>query len=158
MTFPSGPQQVAGRSRRVRPELPRLVEQTRILTWFQFYVALLILLVQLIVLGTTPEPNGLGDAYDQYQQLTDMLAMLMLTLVATSVLLGTAAAFLRRGFAIALLLAILAEATVAVDIWFAARVGVLSTALVVLLAILGCWITINLFRGEVLRFVLRRSS
>jgi hypothetical protein len=158
MTIPSVPAQVAGGSRLTRAEPPRLVEQTRILSWLQFYVTLMILLVQIVLVGTLPRPNVFGDVYDRYEQHINTLQTLILTLLATALLLGTAAALLRRGYILALPLVILAEAAVAVDIWLAARVGILSAALVVLLAILGCWILVNLFRSEVLRFLLRASS
>jgi hypothetical protein len=149
--FPSG--KVAPASRRVRPQLPRLVDQMRILTWFQFYLTLVALVVA-IILGAVLSHRPYLGTDDPFEQQLDRVQELMLVLTGTAILLAVTAALVRRGFAVAFPMVILAEMAVLVEVWLAARAGIVLGVVVALLVILGGWILVDLFRREVRTFLL----
>ncbi len=93
----------------------------RIMTWFQFPMTLLIPLVAILVGAIA---NAHRDAPPAADDTVVRVVMPWLALVATAILLGTAAALVRRGFAVAFPLVLLAEAGVAVDIVPAVRTGI----------------------------------
>ena len=159
-------------SPQVKTRRPGAVEQIRILTWFQFHLTVITLIVT-IVAGAIL--SGQGDwAYlmyrDDARRGTDAMLMVMLALLGTLVLLAVTAFGLRRDWAVSLPLVILAEAAVVVDVvlamWaglqtrnvlgaltmlFAAALGLLA----LLLLGLGGWIVARLFRGEVWSYLFR---
>jgi hypothetical protein len=155
MAFPSAPEQDARRSRRIRPQLPRLVDQMRILTWFQFHLTLVTLVVA-IVLGAVLSGHDLSytSVDDPVARQLGRVEVLILVLAGTAILLAVAAALVRRGFMVAFPLVILAEVAVLVDVGLAVRTGVILGLVAVLLLILGGWILADLFRREVRTFLI----
>jgi len=159
-------------SPQVKTWRPGAVEQIRILTWFQVHLTVITLIV---VIGEGAILSGQGDwAYlmyrDDARRGTGTMLTVMLMLASTMVLLALTAFALRRDWAVALPLAILAEVGVVVSVclamwasfesrgvlgaltWlFAAGLGLLSLFLVSL----SGWIVTLLFRAEVRRFLLR---
>jgi hypothetical protein len=159
-------------SPRVKRQLPRPVEQIRILTWFQFHLSVVFLIVAIvaaaILSGQGGRPFLMYD--DSARRGLAAVEPLMLALAGSAVLLATAAFLLRRGWAVALPLVFLAEVAVVVDVWLAVRAGLVASttlgALTILFAIvlglvsallviLGGWIVARFFSGEVRTFLLR---
>jgi hypothetical protein len=159
MSLPSEPAQVAPGSRRLRQQLPRLVEQMRILTWFQFHLTLVTLLVAIVIAATLSSRRlaNFGVGGDPIEQQLERVEVLCLALTGTAILLAVTAALVRRGFAVAFPLVLLAEVAVLVDVALAAGAGIVLRVVVVLLVILGVWILVDLFRREVWTFLLRSS-
>jgi hypothetical protein len=151
------------------PPRPVAIEQIRILTWFQFHLTVVTLIVVTIAGAVL---SGQGDwAFlmyrDDARRGTDTMLMVMLVLAGTAFLLGFAAFALRRAWAVSLPLVALAEVAVvagaSLTTWaglesrsvlgvltmlIAAALGLLS----VLLLGLGGWIVARLSRGEVWRW------
>ncbi|WP_203921979.1 hypothetical protein [Rugosimonospora africana] len=158
MVAQSSKREIAGDSSRTRPELPRRVDQMRILTWFQCHLTLVTLVVSVIV-GAIVSGRELSStgADDPVERQLGHIEVLILALPATAILLAITAALVRRGFAVAFPLVILCELAVLVDVGLALRAGVVLSIVTLLLVILGAWIVSNLVRREVWAFLLRSS-
>jgi hypothetical protein len=140
---------------RVRLQLPPLVDRVRILTWFQFYLTLVILAVALVVggiaSGSTRSVVRTDEASRQY---LGRVEVLMLVLAATAVLLAISAAVLRRGFAVAYPLTVVAELAVLLAFVLAVRAGVVLIVVTVLPILLTVWIAADVSRRDVRAFML----
>jgi hypothetical protein len=136
--------------------LPAQVEQTRILTWFQFHLTLVTLLVAIVV-GVILSGRKLSylGADDAAAQQLDRVMTLMLVLAGTAVLLAVAAATMRRGWTVSFPVLILAEIAVLASNVLAARAGAFLGLIAVLLLALGGWIVANMFRAGARAFMMR---
>ncbi len=157
----------------VKRQLPRQLEQIRILTWFQFHLSVLSMLVALAagVLQSGQADRAFLMTDQSARRGAAAMLLLLLVLGGTAVFLGVAAATASRGWAIAFPLVILAELAVLVDVWLTVRAwlasevlgaltvlfGVLFGVVCVLLIALGGWIAARLLHREVLTFLLRPS-
>src|SRR5690348_6533203 len=90
------PQRGSRGSGRSRPSLPRLVDQMRLLLWFQFFLTLVLFLAVLI--ATASINDVYGDVANT--RLEDRLWTLMLMLLGTTVIQALAAGLLRHGWAV----------------------------------------------------------
>jgi hypothetical protein len=138
--------------RKPKPELPRLVEQLRILLWFQLHLTLLGLLVLLIWLGTHRRA-GLYHGADR--EFDDQLARGLLLLAGIAVVLPVCVKLLRPGWFWAYLFILAVEAAVIVVIVGAVTSGLAGTLLALLYAAVTGWILVDLFRREVRAYLLR---
>ncbi len=134
--------------RKPRPERPRLVEQLRILLWFQMHLTLLGLLVVLIVAGTF---SNIRLAH----HFVDQLLRMALLLVGIAVALPLCARLLRRGWFWAYPVILAIEAAVIFVIVQAVAFGLVGTLLVLLYAALTGWILADLCRREVRAYLFR---
>jgi hypothetical protein len=128
--------------RKPRPELPRLVDQLRLLLWFQLHLTLLGLLVVLLVGGIFSKNYLARDFVDQ------MLRMALL-LVGIAAALSLCTRILRRGWFWAYPVILAVEAAVIFVVVRAVAFGVAGTLLVLLYAALAGWILVDLTRREV---------
>jgi hypothetical protein len=161
----AGPAQVPAHE----PELPRLVDQVRILLWFQMYLSL-IGVVAVLIWAAIVEKRRLvifedagysGVTYPAYSRLTDLrdqLLFAMAALVVVAVVLAVCAKLLRRGWKWVYLLILATQAVVVAIIVRGVTSGWTGGLLVLLYAALTGWILADLFRGEVLAFVWRRAD
>jgi hypothetical protein len=142
---------------RVRPPLPRLVEQLRILLWMQMFLSVLGVLVCLVGLYYINRRKLLSsdDAYWRLRRLEDQVELVFLGLFAAAILLAVCAPLVRRRWPVVHLFALAVEALVVAIIVMAVRVGLAATFLMILYAALTVWILVDLFRGEVLRHLWR---
>ncbi len=138
-----------------RPSPPRLVDQTRILLWFQFHLTLVSLLVTMFLAVLVEKHTHGYDADPVLEQRLTRLELLLLLLAATALVLAVAAATVRRGWWIGWPLAVLAEVAVLVDAALSWRAGVIVGLILALLLLLAVWTSVNLCRPELLRQLLR---
>jgi hypothetical protein len=149
---------------RRRPELPRLVEQVRVLLWFQMHLTLLALLVTLLVFGITHSALEVDQS--------DAVVQTLLGLTVLAIALGVSSRLVRHRWPPVLLLVVLTEAGV---VWFIVRAvagGVVrvllhrsaaepladmisSNLLALLYVVFTGWTIVNLFRREVWGYLLR---
>jgi hypothetical protein len=145
--------------RRVRPPLPRLVEQVRILLWMQTFLSVFGLLVCLL---DGRDINRLkllssGDAYRRLSRLENQVELVILGLATAAILLAVCAPLVRRRWPPVHLFALAVEVGIlvlAISL-IAARIGPVTTTFMILYAALSVWIVVDLFRGEVLRHLWR---
>jgi len=140
--------------KRVKPELPRLVEQLRVLLWMQMHASLLGVLVLIILAAVAANrqfahPGAATDFADRV-----LLAAAALSGVAA--VLAICAKLLWRGWPWLFVLILATEAAVVVIIVRAVTSGLLFGLAAVLYAGLTAWILADLFRPEVLTYLLRR--
>jgi hypothetical protein len=142
---------------RVRPPLPRLVEQVRLLLWMQMFLSLIGLLVAIIGAYYVDRRKlmGIGDSYSRLRGLEDRIELLLLGFFAVAVLLAVCAPLVRRRWPPVHVLVLAVEVLAVVVIALAVRVGLAATILVIVYAALTAWIVVDLFRGEVLRYLWR---
>src|SRR5690349_21574948 len=137
---------------KVRPQLPRFVDQMRILLWFQFFLTLVLFLAVLIGIGTISD--AYDDSFEANQQLQDHLFVLLLLLLGTTLIQALSAGLVRRGWAIVAPLILLSQVAVVVDLFWSLWIGTFGAFGATLLVLLGGWILADLFRGEVRRYLL----
>jgi hypothetical protein len=150
-----------GQARRVRPPLPRLVEQVRILLWMQMFLSVFGVLVCLLDLREVNRLELLssGDAYRRLGRLEERVGLVFLGFVAAAILLAVCAPLVRRRWPPVHLLALAVEVetlVVAITI-IVARIGPVTTIFAILYSALAVWILVDLFRGEVLRHLWRST-
>lgn len=143
------PQQGGRGSGRSRPSLPRLVDQMRVLLWFQFFLTLVLFLAVLI--GTASINDVYGDSGST--RLEDHLWTLMLMLLGTTVIQALAAGLLRHGWAVLAPLVLVSQLAVLADLGWCLYIGTFGAFGACLLVLLGGWILADLFRGEVRRYL-----
>ncbi len=151
---------VAATSGKAKLRLPRLVDQLRILLWFQFYLTLILMLAVTIVLGLTNE-HDIGDpytGYDAVEQQESRLFVLLLLLLGTSILLALSAGLLRFGWVLHFPLIVLAELAVVTALGWTLVVGTVFGIGTALLLLFGGWVLVDLFRAEVRAYLLRPRS
>lgn len=133
-------------TKRPRPELPRLVEQLRILLWFQMHLTVLALTILMCLVGY------FSDIRDY---IPDEVVMLRITaavglLVVIAALLATCAGLLRRWrWAAIYVLIVLTEVMTVVAVGLALATGFVISALLLPYVALVSWIVVNLARREV---------
>jgi O-antigen/teichoic acid export membrane protein len=133
-------------TKRPRPELPRLVEQLRILLWFQMHLTVLALTILMCLVGY------FSDIRDY---IPDEVVMLRITaavglLVVIAALLATCAGLLRRWrWAAIYVLIVLTEVMAVVAVGLALATGFVISALLLPYVALVSWIVVNLARREV---------
>jgi hypothetical protein len=140
---------VTGRAARL---LPRLVDQLRILLWFQMYLTLIGVLAVTLDLGIFG--SALTASYDN--SWADSLFATMLALILVAILLAISAKLTRRGWMWVYALIVLTELAVVAVIMFAARIGVGAVLFGVLYGGLTGWVIADLCRGEVRRHFFSR--
>jgi hypothetical protein len=142
--------------RRVRPPLPRLVDQLRVLLWMQMHLSLLgaVVATFAVVIVDRYNQNDLSGNPAR-EALERRLELGLLLLAAATVLLAICAPLVRRRWPPIHLLSLATEAIVVVVIVDAARSGVAPVLFGILYAALTVWILADLFRGEVLRHLYR---
>ncbi|MEU7908345.1 hypothetical protein [Actinoplanes sp. NPDC049118] len=126
-----------------RPDLPRLVEQTRALLLLQMYMTVLVLFFMTLLMRflTSSAMGARGDRF----------VVIFVTLACIPVALGLSAMLFRRGWALGWMLALVAElATLVVAI--ASILGPFAGLAAIILFVVGSWSLVNLFRAEVRRF------
>ncbi|MCU7724456.1 hypothetical protein ODJ79_12080 [Actinoplanes sp. KI2] len=125
-----------------KPELPRLVEQTRALLLLQMYMTLLVLFFMTFLLHFLANAMGGTSGARFYVTYT--------VLVCIPIVLGISAMMFRRGMALGWMLALVTElATLAVAIKSIA--GQFTGLAAIILLVVGGYATFNLFRPEVRR-------
>ncbi len=132
-----------------KPELPRLVEQVRLLLWLQMYFTLLALLAVLIVFGT------MGSAMDTTDQ--DRFGLSIVTMIPLAILLAMLGRLVRRRWAWVYLVVVVAELAAIALVVGAVLSGLAFTIVGVIYAALTLWIVADLFRGQVLRYFFTRA-
>jgi hypothetical protein len=141
-----------------RAGLPRLVDQVRILMWFQMHLSLIgVLVVILAAVWVDKTDQGFNyQVIDEASRIEQRLFQAMVLLVGIAVVLAICAKLLWRGWKWVYLLALVAQAGAVAVVIEGFLVGVGGALLVLLYAGLTGWILVDLFRGEVLRYVWRR--
>ncbi len=142
---------------RVRPTVPRLVEQLRLLLWGQAYLSMLGVLVCLIG-GYYVNRRKLlssGDAYNRLRGLEDRVGLVLLGLALVAILLAVCAPLMRRRWPPVHVFVLAVEVLAVALIVTAVRIGLAGTILMILYAALTAWIVVDLLRGEVLRYLWR---
>lgn len=134
-----------------RPALPRLVAQTRILVLTQMWLLLVGILLLMLLLQAL-SANGPLDDEASYN-----LLVLLVSLLVAPILLSLSAKFIRHGWAIGWIFAVLAELDVAFILVRATLFSPFYGAAALLTAGIAGWVTVNLFRPAVLRFFFNRS-
>lgn len=133
-----------------RPELPRLVEQTRILLWIQMFLLLVGLLIVTVLIPYWA--RVLGEAHNAE------FFIVYFTLMGTAIVLALSAKMFRHGWALGWVLAVVAELALVSIIVESILFGLFLGLAVILLIAVGAWIATNLFRVEVLQFFFRRRG
>jgi hypothetical protein len=140
--------------------LPRLVDQARVLLWFQALLSVVGFAVVLMtaVLIFPNRPPALDVEPDPgLRRLSDLMFQMMMLFVAIAVVAGICATLLWRGWKWVYLLALLAQAGAVAVVAEGFLTGLGGGLAALLYAGLAAWILADLFRGEVLRYVwLRR--
>jgi hypothetical protein len=146
------------------PELPRLVEQLRILLWMQMHLTVLGFLAAVLLVGFVS--NYRDGALPRETE--DWLMLTMGLQLVAAVLLATCAALLRRRrwkvvhllalAAEAMVIAIVVRAFAQAFIGLLTQTGLFTWVLMPIYAALTGWILVDLFRGEVLRHLWRRGT
>jgi len=149
----------------VRPELPRLVEQTRALLYIQAYLTVFAVLAA-ILWGAALSGQPWPDASDK--KLVDQLLVASLMLAVTAAVLALACTSFRRGWRVGWPLALIGEVaallvSVVLTSYLVLTEGTLLQNVVLGLviavyAVSNLWVPVNLFRPEVLRFFLRSRA
>lgn len=141
----------------VRPPLPRLVEQLRVLLWLQAFLSVLGVLVSLIGAQYVDRRKMLssGDAYFRLRGLQDRLEVVVLGLLAVAVLLSVCAPLVRRRWPPVHVFVLAVEALVVAVIVATVGTGLAGTVLMVFYAALAAWIVVDLFRADVVRHLWR---
>lgn len=148
-----------------RPELPRLVEQLRILLWLQLHLTVLGFLAAFLLVGYVSNYSRGGGTLPR--QTEDWLWLTLGLQVVAVVLLAVSAGLLRRGALVAHPLALVAEAVVLVILvrsfaqaflGLVTQTGLFTFLYMPIYAALTGWVVVDLFRGEVLRFLWRHRS
>jgi hypothetical protein len=134
-----------------KPTLPRLVEQLRILLWFQMHLTLIGLLIVLAAVGFVASVRHVQLDSGVVEQL--LLSMLLL--VGTAVFLAICAALVRRRWVLVYPLIVLVEVAVIVNIVRAVASGLVGFLLVLVYAALTGWVIADLSRREVRVYLLR---
>lgn len=145
-------------ARRARPALPRLVDQLRLLLWFQFYVTLLTLVPIMIVAGLTANASAstllTTDSVDQ--RIVERLSLALVVLAGVAILLAICAGTVRRGWIVLYPLILLTEVAVGGMLVLLLAEGIYSGLYLLLTVAFGVWAVIDLCRGEVRGYLLRR--
>lgn len=157
---------MASSSDRKRPPLPRLVEQTRILLWLQFFLTLLsslpIFIYLWILQGREDEAFRAGGfespIYGAVSDRADVVAKLSVSVLGIAILLAFAAGAVRRARVLLYPLVVLAEASVVVGLAYLILDVVFVGVGVALVLFIGAQVLVNLFRGEVRAFSFGRRS
>lgn len=150
----------AAPGRASRRPLPRLVDQMRILLWFQFFVTLVTFLGVLIgtMLITNTQLDATSDEYASTVHLEHQLAVLLLAMAGTLILQALSAGLLRFGWVVHFPLIVLAQLAVLAELGYTLWLGNFGALGAALLVLLGIWIMANLIRGEVRRYLTRPRS
>jgi hypothetical protein len=158
MTVTSKPTKPA----KVRPALPRLVDQMRLLLWFQFYLTLLsampLFIYGWILQGQQDDLFGDEVAWEIMGNRASQVLILGMATVGSGVLAAICAGLVRRRRIAALLypLILVAEALIVFVLAKDVLDGVYLGFGVLLSLVLGGWILADLFRGETLSYAFRR--
>jgi cell division protein FtsW (lipid II flippase) len=131
--------------RKPRPELPPLVEQLRVLLWFQTHLTLLGLLIVISFVGYVTNVRHVRIDDEVGNQILVMMGLL----VAIAVVLAVCARLVRNRWFWVYPLILVAEAGVVVVIVRAVASGLAGGLLVLLYAALTGWILADLARHEV---------
>ena len=150
MAHPSAPRQ------RWEP-LPRLVDQLRILLWFQFYLTLI---NTLAVFGYMAIVDGhRRDSYDDliawelFTQREEQVVAVALIMLGSAIVLAICARLARHRSVVLYPFVIVAELGVLYGLIRAIQAEVYAGIGVALVVLLGGWILTDLFRGEVGAFL-----
>src|SRR5262249_36488772 len=134
----------------------RLVDQTRILLWFQTHLSMVgVLAVIIAVVRTESVRIGMYD-YDARHRLDhfqEQLGIAALLLVGIAIVAAICGRLLWRGWPVLFVVILATELAAAYLVLRAFTMGVASTVLGILYAGLTLWILVDLFRPEVLRYL-----
>jgi hypothetical protein len=148
---------------RIRPTLPRLVDQMRILLWFQFYLLLLSAIPSFIygaiMQGQQEQYYGDIMGWEIFENRATAAITAGFATVGVGVLSAICAGLVRRRKVAVVLypLVLATEALVIVVLARDVRDGLYAGLGAVLSLALGGWILVDLFRGETLAYVFRRA-
>ncbi|GAA0903634.1 hypothetical protein GCM10009557_79400 [Virgisporangium ochraceum] len=138
-----------------RPELPRVVDQLRILLWLQTHLTLVGLLVVVVVVGYLTNERGLHLSEEQNTGFFTALGLL----AGTAAVLALCATLMRRRWWWVYVLIAAVEVTAVVAVGYGLTRGHLVTSLgLVLYVALVAWVVVDLVHPEVRTFMLSRAG
>jgi hypothetical protein len=125
-------------------QLPPRVNVVRLLTWAQFYLTLLNLLVVLVAIGIVYSQHAASSRSDK--------AVALVALAATAIVLAITAGLMRRRWRVVPPLLILGQLAVVTDVYLGLRAGLVVGSFTVLTVIAAGLIVTQLFRPGVWRY------